>query len=81
MICYVEEDTTFCVFILFLYTWLHEAAFNKFACSRDALQERGYQEITLISLDKQSCIKLLHAEVDVILFATKLLDSKDVTGH
>ena len=81
MICQVEEDTTLCVFILVWYTSSHGAAFNECVCSRDALRERGYQQITLIPMDKQPHIKLFHTEVDVILFATKQVDPKDVTRY
>ena len=41
----------------------------------------GYKQVSLIPSDKQPCIELFHAEVDVILFATKRVDPKDVTGH
>ena len=81
MICQMEEDTTLCVFVLVWYTSSHRAAFNKCACSRDALCELRYKKITLITADKQPHIELLHAEGDVILFAAKLMDPKDVIGH
>ena len=81
VICHVEEDTTLCVFILAWYTSPHGAAFNECVCYRDALRGRGYQQITLIPTDKQPRIKLFHAEVDVILFATKRVDPRDVTGN
>ena len=35
----------------------------------------------LIFVDMHPRIKLLHVTVDVILFAAKRLDLKDVTGH
>ena len=81
MICQVEEDSSCRVFIRVCYTSLHGAAFNKCACFRYALCERGYQQVMMIPADKQPCIKLLHAEIDVILFATKQVDPKDVTVH
>ena len=81
MICQVEEDTNLCVFILVWYTYSHGAAFNECVCSCDALQDHGYQQIMLIPADKQPRIEILHAEVDVILFATKRVDPKDVTRH
>ena len=81
MICQVEEDSSCRVFIIVWYTSSNRAAFNKYVCSRDALRERGYKQVTLIPADKQPRIKLLHAEVDVILFATKRVDLKDVTRH
>ena len=68
-------------FFLVCYTFSHRAAFNKCACSGDALREHGYKQVMLIPADKQPHIKLFHAEVDVILFATKRVDMKDVTGH
>ena len=77
----MEEDLSCRVFILVWYTSSHGAAFNKCTCSGDALRKRGYQKITLILVDKQPRIKFLHAAVDVVLFAKKPVDPKDVTGH
>ena len=81
VICQVEEDTTLCDFILVWFRSSQRAAFIKCACSCDALRDCGYQKITLILADKQPSIKLFHVEVNVILFATKRLDPKDVPGH
>ena len=69
------------LFILVWYISSHIAAFNKSACSGDALRERGYKQVSLIPADKQPRIELFHAEVDVIMFAAKLVDLKDVTRH
>ena len=81
MISQVEEDSSCRVFFLVWYTSSNVSAFNKCACSSDALRERRYKKVTLIPADKQPNIELFHAEVDVILFATKRVDPKDVTGH
>ena len=81
MICKVEEDSSCHVFFLVFYTYLHGATFNKCVCSDDALRGRAYKQLTLISVDKQPCIKNLHVEVNVILFARKRVNPKDVTGH
>ena len=81
MICQVEEDTTLCVFILVWYTSSHGAMFNECACYRDALHEHGYRQITLIPADMQPRIELFHAEIYVILFATKRVDPKNVIVH
>ena len=81
VICQVEEDSSCHVFILVWYTSSHRSVFNKCVCSGDSLCERGYKQVTLTPADKQPCIKLFHAEVDVIMFATKRVDPKDVTRH
>ena len=81
MICKVEKDSPCSVFLLVWYTSSHGATFNKCACSGDALRERRYKQFLLIPADKQPHIELFHAEVDVILFATKRVYPKDVTGH
>ena len=38
----VEEDSSFIIFFLACFTSSNGAAFNKGACSDDALRERGY---------------------------------------
>ena len=38
----MEEDSSFILFLLACFTSSNEAAFNKGACSDDALRERGY---------------------------------------
>ena len=77
----MEEDSSCCVFLLVWYPFSHGVAFNKCAGSGDALCEHGYKKVILIPVDKQPCIKLFHEEGDVLLFATKRVDLKDVTGH
>ena len=81
MIFKVEKHSSCSVFLLVWYISSHGAAFNKCVCSGDDLHERGYKQVLLIPADKQPCIELFHAKVDVILFAKKRVDSKDVTGH
>ena len=61
-----EKYTTFRVLLLIWDVSSNEAAFNKCACSRDALRKIRNQQITLIAADKQPCIKIFHAVVDVI---------------
>ena len=81
MVGEVEEDSSFVFFFLACFASSNGAAFNKGARSDDALRKRGYQQISLVSADKQPGVELLHAQVDVILLAAKRVDSKDVTGH
>ena len=77
----MKEDSSFIIFFLICFTYSHGAAFNKGACSNDALCEHGYYHVLLISADKLPGIELLHAQVDVVLFAAKQLDTKDFTVH
>ena len=77
----VEEYSSFVLFFLACFASSNGAAFNKDACSDDALRKRWYKQISLIPADKQPGIELLHAQVDVILLAAKRVDPKDVTGH
>ena len=77
----MEEDSSFIIFFLACFTSSNGSAFNKGACSDDALRKRGYKQISLIPADKQPGVELLHAQVDVILLAAKRVDPKDVTGH
>ena len=44
----MEKDSPCSVFLLVWYTSYHRAAFNKRACSGDALRERGYKQVSLI---------------------------------
>ena len=81
VICKVEKDSSCSVFLLVYYTSSHKAAFNKCACSGDAPREHGYKQVSMITADKQPRIEMFHAQVDVIMFATKRVDLKDVTGH
>ena len=77
----MEEYSSFVFFFLACFSSSNGAAFNKGACSDDALCKRGYKQILLIPADKQPGVELLHAQVDVILLAAKRVDSKDVTGN
>ena len=77
----MEEDSSCHVFFLVWYTSSQGSAFNKCACSCDALCDCGYKQVILIPADKQPSIKIFHVEVNVILFATKRVDPKDATGH
>ena len=77
----VEENSSFILFFLACFESSNGAAFNKGARSNDALCERGKKQVSLISVDKQPGVELLHAQVDVVLFAANLVDPKDVTGH
>ena len=77
----MEEDSSFRIFFIVWFTSSHGAAFNKGACSGDALRERGYYQVSLIPADKQPGVELFHAQVDVVLFAAKRVGLKDVTRH
>ena len=77
----VEEDSSFILFFLACFASSNGAAFNKGACSDDALCECGYQQISLILADKQPGVELLHAQFDVVLLTAKRVDPKDITGH
>ena len=75
----VEEDSSFVFFFLACLASSNRDAFNKGASSDDALRKRGYKQISLIPADKQPGVELLHAQVNVVLFAAKKVDPKDLT--
>ena len=81
MIREMKKDTTFCVLLLIWEKSSNGDAFNACARSRDALNKRRDQQITLVAADKKPFLKLFHVELDVILVNAKQMDVKDVTRN